>query len=330
MAVTVIDIAERSGVSRGTVDRVLNNRGKVSPAKRDAVLKAVQELGYTPNPVARALVTGKTGIFGLIVPDLQHYIFAEILGSVYDEVIDKGYSLLTKSLSGIHRGGMSLEEIILWPVDGIIAWDGINWLPQYLAADYSIKKPVISVGGYTVPDVDTVTMNGKDALMEGLNHFYNKGARRIALFNCQWSHVPGDVHYDGYIEFTEKMGIKQEMIVLPNTIENMREIFRNAMREYVKENGCPDAIVCYNDTAAVAARVGIREVDKKAAEEVLLLGYDGTVEAEYQYPPISVIKQPVLKISKRAVELLEARIANPTAPFVHEIIPAEFVSNEKI
>lgn len=325
MAVTVIDIAEKSGVSRGTVDRVLNNRGKVSPAKRDAVIKAVKELGYIPNPVARALVTGKTGIFGLIVPDLRNYIFAEILGYVCDEVIGKDYSLLTKSLAGFNRGGMRLEEIALWPVDGIIGWDAIHWLPEYLGADYSHKRPVVSVGGYTVKGVDTVTMDGRPAILEGMSYFYNKGARRIALFNCEWTHAPGDVHYDGYMEFTEKMGIEREMIVMPNTIENSRSNFRDAMRDYVKENGCPDAIVCYNDTAAVAARVGIREVDPKAAEEVLLLGYDGTIEAEYQYPPISVIKQPVSEISKRGVELLEYRINNPSAPYVNEVIPATFI-----
>ena len=107
LGITIIDIAEKSGVSRGTVDRVINNRGRVSPIKRDAVLAAVNELGYKPNLIARALVTGKTGIYGLTIPDLQHYIFSEVLGCVYDSVLEKGYSLLTKSVAGMRLVSMA-------------------------------------------------------------------------------------------------------------------------------------------------------------------------------------------------------------------------------
>lgn len=325
MSVTIIDIAEKSGVSRGTVDRVINNRGKVSPLKRDAVIAAVSELGYRPNPIARALVTGKTGIFGLTIPDLQHYIFAEILGFVYDSVLEKGYSLLTKSVAGMRLGALRLEEISLWPVDGIIGWDCISWLPSYLKSDSSDRKPVVSVGGYTVASVDTVRIDFIDAILEGMQYVYNKGARRIVLFNCEWSHVAGDPHYDGYTQFMDKMGLPHEFIIVPPDAPNVRLTFRNVMFEYALQYGCPDAIICYNDTAAIAARTAMRDVDVDGAAKALLVGFDGTTEAEYQYPPISVVKHPVAEVSRIAADILEARIADPNAPLVHEVIQARFI-----
>jgi LacI family transcriptional regulator len=325
LGITIIDIAEKSGVSRGTVDRVINNRGRVSPIKRDAVLAAVNELGYKPNLIARALVTGKTGIYGLTIPDLQHYIFSEVLGCVYDSVLEKGYSLLTKSVAGMRLGALHLEEIALWPVDGIIGWDCIAWLPGYLESDPANRKPVVSVGGYTIPDVDTVRIDFIDAIQEGMQYIYDKGARRIVLFNCQWSHVVGDPHYDGYTKFMDSVGLEREFIIVPHDMQNIRSTFRKVIYDYTLEHGCPDAMICYNDTAAVAARAAMRDVDLDASAKTLLVGFDGTVETEYQYPPISVVKNPVAEVSHIAADVLEARLADPNAPLIHEVITAKFI-----
>jgi len=325
LGITIIDIAEKSGVSRGTVDRVINNRGRVSPVKRDAVLAAVNELGYKPNLIARALVTGKTGIYGLTIPDLQHYIFSEILGCVYDSILEKGYSLITKSVAGMRLGALPLEEIALWPVDGIIGWDCIAWLPEYLKLDPANRKPVVSAGGYTIPDVDTVRIDFMDATQESMQYVYNKGARRIVLFNCEWSHIPGDPHYDGYIKFMNGVGLEQEILIVPHEMQNTRSTFRKVIYDYTLKHGCPDAMICYNDTAAVAARAAMRDVDFDGAVKTLIVGFDGTVETEYQYPPISVVQNPVAEVSKIAADVLEARIANPDGPLIHEVIKARFI-----
>ena len=125
MAATIFDVARHAGVSIGTVSRVTNNRDRVHPETRERVLRAIRELNYRPNPVARGLAGQQTNTLGLVIPQVNDPFFFQIVRGVEDAASDAGYNLLIASqpqqpgehtyLSFFHRG--HVDAMVLVAID---------------------------------------------------------------------------------------------------------------------------------------------------------------------------------------------------------------------
>ena len=179
---TLADVAERAGVSVTTVSRVLNARGYLSQDAKDRVARAIEDLGYRPNQVARALHGKKTNTIGLIIPTVALPFFGELAVEVENALADGGYRILIcNSLGRADREREYLNLLIGNRVDGIISGAHNEGLCEY----ESIRMPLVTIDRDLSPTIPNVRCDNRGAGRMATEKLLEAGARRPALLTSR-------------------------------------------------------------------------------------------------------------------------------------------------
>ena len=145
---TILDVAERAGVSKSLVSLVMRGSPRVSEVRRAAVLKAADELGYRPNAVARSLVRKRSGVLGCILSDLHNPFFADVADGIEEGAVAHGYrALLSSGFLDPDREAVALETLLELRVDGLLMIGTLTSTRSLEAASSSV--PVVLVGAAT-------------------------------------------------------------------------------------------------------------------------------------------------------------------------------------
>lgn len=183
---TIGDVAQKAGVSAGTVSRVLNSRGYISDATRELVLKAVNDLGYVPNRAGRILKTSKTELIMLAIPDTSNEIYFGMIEAVQAIVKARGYSLVLFYTDGQHAEEMHAVRMLQEHViDGLILIH-FSFNQELYQAIKQVGRPVILCGMcnslWSNPKygVDTISIDVHHAIYESTSHLIGQGHRKIA------------------------------------------------------------------------------------------------------------------------------------------------------
>jgi LacI family transcriptional regulator len=329
--VTQKDIARHLGISRSTVAQALNGIGRVNPETHARVLKAAHELGYRPNPMARALVTGKTHTLAFWYFPLLNEVSMGLINRL--QMLVPPYGLVSMNL-GLYRSSWEEphEEFPPgeWPVDGIFAFR-TGPLPDHVVHRTVGKPPIVYIGYDNFPpppdgELDTVQINLRSGAEEAVRYLVQT-RKRVAML-C----VPGVVNgrYGAALAYESVMqeaGRELEHIYTP-LHPPYRLHARHTLAAYVRLHGCPDAIFCPNDEQAIGSHAALAELGRRVPEDVAIVGCDGIEETEHHVPPISTIVQPFDEICTVAWEFLQRRIADPEAPRQVREINARFVPRD--
>lgn len=317
--VTQKDVARHLGLSRSTVAQVLNNHGRPHPETRARVLAAVRELGYRPNPLAQALVTGKTNTIAFWYdPYLEPHI-TEVANRI--EALARPRSLLITNVAPqVARWRDHGEEEFppaQWPVDGIIAFR-TGPLPDWVLGGARIGAPPVVYIGYDpvagLPGdyTDVVNVHLQPAAEDAVRHLVS-GRERVAMF-CVDSIVGSiDERIVAYEKVMREAGCAPEYIAAPRR-RPWRLHALETMHAYVAEHGCPDAIFCANDEQVTGINLALSQMGRRVPEDVALIGCDGLEDGEYHVPPLSSLAQPFGAICDTAWSFLQRRIEEPEAP----------------
>jgi DNA-binding LacI/PurR family transcriptional regulator len=301
------EVARRAGVSRTTVSYVLNGRRDVSisATTRDRVLAVAREMGYQPNPAARALVTGRTGLIAFMASRLYTPSAAEVLHRVQEQVEGGGLNLIIVS---------SFARFDPRSVDGIIAFDSPAEVAAFLGENPNLETPFVSMGPFHHEGVDHVGVDLYDGARAALRHLLETGARRIAHV-AEIVGIPPDESRDprtvAYREAMAEAGLATEYVIVS---EAGRAAAREAIREYVARHGCPDALFCRADLPAVGAYRGLRDLGIRVPDQVAIVGCNGIEETRYLEVPLSTIVQPFEEMCAASWRFLRSRMANPGLP----------------
>jgi LacI family transcriptional regulator len=330
MPVTQKDIARHVGVSRSSVAQVLTGIGFQTPKLREEILQAARDLGYRPNMLARALVTGKTHTIGV-----WYSPYIDPVAMRFINGMDRQVRPYKMTLNNVGQRGHSLNlpdefPVADWPVDGVVALS-IGDLPEWMMENGKPSRPFVSVVYDAFPyrpeaEIDTILVKIKPGNEAALQHLIAT-RQRIAMLCVESMPRYNDVRVQAYEAAMKAAGRKPEYILHPLQ-QPLRQVTRQAVIDHVKAHGCPDALFCGNDEQAIAAHGALHQLGHRVPEDVALIGNDGLEEAEYHVPSLSTVALPVDDMVRVAWEFLQKRMAEPEAPRQYTELDASLMLRE--
>lgn len=323
---TLEAVARRAGVSRATVSRVVNGSTTVAEPIREAVHRAVAELGYVPNLAARSLVTQRTDSVALVMPEAATRVFSDdqvfpgiIRGAALElEAADKQLVLM---LAGSRAGHERVERYTTGRhVDGVLfaSLHGADPLPGRLTR---LGIPVVCsgrpLGDASVPYVDVDHVGG---VTRAVQHLIDGGRRRIATIAGPQDMVGGIERLAGYQAAVTSAGLPEWVAYGDFT----RESGVAAMRRLLAEHPDLDAVFAASDLMAHAALRTLRTAGRRVPDDVAVVGFDDIETAAYTEPPLTTVRQPIQEIGRRMTrQLLRLAAGEPIEPAV--VLPTKLV-----
>lgn len=301
---TMKDVARTARVSTATVSRVLKKEDSVSPKTRERVLKAVAEVNYSPNIIARNLRRQETRSVFLLVRDMRNPFYLDVFRGVEAEARDRGYNVfMGNTKDSIEREREYFQMLRARSADGMILMTGK--LPPDICEDIGRRYPPIVVASEYFPDLDlpTVRIDNVAAAADAVRHLIALGHRRIAHITGPIPEVLSVDRHQGYLQALDEAGITVDPRLTARgdfTIDSGHL----ACRSLYNLKSPPTAVFCSNDEMAMGAINELRSLKRSVPEQVSVVGFDDIVFAEAFYPSLTTIHQPRQDMGKTAMSLL--------------------------
>ena len=315
MATRMKDIARDLGVSVITVSKVLRNHPDVGDETRERVLARVKELDYRPNLAARSLVTGRTYLIGLVVPDLLHPFFAEIAKSLSEALRQSGYYLIVSSSD--EDPDLEEEEInqlLARRLDTLIIASCRSTVELFFRIEKQ-KTPYVLIDR-SLPGLSANFVGVDDEAVGTLatKHLIDIGCRRIAHIRGPQT-SPGIRRVEGYKRALTQNGIKvidNYIITEPTGDVETRQRGADAMRQILSLKPRPDGVFCFNDPMAMGAMNYALDQGVRIPEDIAVIGCGNLHYDDALSVPLSSINQHSRRIGQEAARIalgiLESKI----------------------
>ncbi|MDX6743373.1 LacI family DNA-binding transcriptional regulator [Actinocorallia sp. A-T 12471] len=303
---TLEAVAARAGVGRGTVSRVINGSPKVSPQAREAVRKAIEELGYVPNPAARTLVTRRTDTVALVVSESEERIwgepfFAGIIRGISAGLAETEFQLLLAMAQSEADHERLTRYLTGQHVDGalLLSLHGDDPLPRHLEEG---GLPTVRAG--TTPGetpVAYVDADNRGGARLAVEHLLDRGRSRIVTIAGPQDMGVGVDRLEGY----------REVLGAPGDVafgDFSEESGAAAMRDLLARVPDLDAVYAASDPMAIGAMRELRLAGRSVPGDVAVVGFDDSASARLTVPPLTSVHQPVEEMGRAMAELLVARI----------------------
>jgi DNA-binding LacI/PurR family transcriptional regulator len=304
--VTQEQIARRLGISRQLVTFALAGYPQVGEASRARILSAAREMGYRPNPHARALKHGRTGIIGLWIPDQISTHYTHVTRELGHLAKQARQELVVSEVGS--AGGEQLLSYV--PVDAVFAVDAPQAVQAHLRSPFGRSIPVVSLGADRCEKTDSVQVDLLAGTRQVMRHLLDCGFRRIVHVTFVRRDESGASRRTGYTKAMRQAGLKPEFLYYPLSREQ-RPIVRRLITQYIRLHGCPEALFCHSDDVALGVYRGLCDLKIRVPEEVALVGCDGIQDTEYLECPLTTLVQPVAEMCATAWKFLARRLENP-------------------
>jgi LacI family transcriptional regulator len=325
-AVSIRDVAAAAGVSVATVSRVLSPASADVPMRketRDKVERAIDELGYRPNDLARALLQHRTAAIGLVVPDISNPYYPPLVRGVEDAASSQGYRVVLcntdrdpAKISGY------LDTLIKTRVDGIVVAGG-GWadVPDRTTVLGNYRTGLVAVGRHLTAH-PSVRIDNVAASRDAAEHLIRLGHRRIAFLGGPASSTTVQDRAQGYRD-----ALKVACLAGAATVrcgDFTEESGYAATREILGVHPPPTALLCANDRIALGAYAAVADAGRRVPDDVSVVGFDDTPIARYVRPTLTTVAIPTYEMGSAAVRVLLAQLDGNTEPEV-ETMPTRLV-----
>jgi LacI family transcriptional regulator len=307
-SVTMKDVAKLAGVSTTTVSHVINQTRHVNDETKMSVAKAMKELEYRPNILARSLRSGETKTIGLIVPDGSNPFFAEIARQIEDLGYRKGYSvILGNSDNNPDKQTSYINTLLAKQVDGVIFIStGGETSELQLLTENNIPI-VVADRDLSLSLTDVVLLDNEKAGYEATRYLLDLGHRCIACITGPDDLSPSMLRLKGYKRALKEfnIGFKE------NLVEKGDFRFRGgevAMERLLNQSCPPTAVFALNDMMAIGAMKGITKAGLEIPGDISVIGFDDIEFASAVKPALTTMAQPFSELSSKSVEMLINRM----------------------
>jgi len=303
-------VAARAGVSIATVSRAINHVPTVDPVLAERVWKVVRELKYFPNTQARALVSGKSKLLGLIVSEITNPFFPELIQEFEQVAVERGYEILIAS-TNYERAKMEqcTRRMLERKVDGVAVMTfGIeDFLFDRFAAD---NIPVVFIDAApSRPFSTALAVDYHVGIHQGVQHLAVLGHRKIGFISGPLRLRSAETRRTAFLDCLRSTGIKSNpawIIEGDHTLDGGRD----AMQKILSQPEWPTAIMCSNDMTAIGVQHALFEANLKVPDDFSLIGFDDIHLAEYTIPPLTTVRMSCKELAVKAVSSLVAYL-NP-------------------
>ena len=297
-------VAARAGVSIATVSRAVNHVPTVDPALAERVWQVVGELNYFPNTQARALVSGRSRMLGLIVSEITNPFFPELIQEFEQVAVERGYEILIASTNYERKKMESCARRMLErKVDGVAVMTfGIeDFLFERFAAD---NIPVVFIDAApSRPLSGYLTIDYRAGIHEAVQHLAVLGHRKIGFIAGPLRLRSAAAREAAFVESMRSIGLK----INPDWVvegDHTLEGGRDAMQKVLALPDLPTAVICSNDMTAIGVQHALFEADMKVPDDLSIIGFDDIHLAEYTIPPLTTVRMSCKDLALRAVNLL--------------------------
>lgn len=302
------EIARRAKVSTATVSRTINRVPTVDPQLAKRVWKIVEELGYYPNTQARALVSGRTRIFGLIVSEITNPFFPEIVQSFEDIAVQHNYEiLLTSTVHEPKRMEASVRRMIERRVEGVaILTFGME---ESLLEGLRFRKvPLVFVDvGPSLPRVSNIKINYLRGIRQAVQHLAALRHERIAFVTGPLSLKSAQARKIAFEESLQEIG----MAVDPQLVVEGNHTMEEGMKALAYLAGLkrrPTAVMCSNDMTAIGVMREAYEKGILIPQDLSVIGFDDIRLAQFIIPPLTTIQMSQAELARMAFKALLADV----------------------
>ncbi|WP_284618657.1 LacI family DNA-binding transcriptional regulator [Aquabacterium humicola] len=301
--VTLEMVAQHSGVSPATVSRILNGTAVVSDEKREAVDRAIAELGFVPNPIARGLAGGRTLSVGVITQAIDSPFYGVALRGI-EEVLDKaGYiPLFVSGHWDADEEKRCIEVLRSRRVDGLIVLTGR--LGDAELGKVAKTLPTVITGRVLkAPGLYSLQFDDFEGARLATEHLLQLGHRRIAFIAGDPVHPDAVERLRGYKAALQAAGLKpRAALQLQGSF--IEESGREAVQRLLASGEPFSAIFAANDQMAFGAALALYEHGLRVPEDVSLVGFDDLAGATHSIPPLTTVQQPGLEMGRLAASSL--------------------------
>ena len=307
--VNIRDVAKRAGVSAITVSRVINNSGAVNSATRERVNKAIKELGYVPNILAKSFRSKQTCLIALVLSDITNPFWTTIARGIEDIAEKNGFHvILCNADENPEKEANYLNVLLQRRVDGIIIAPTINDKGRFLMLKRHALPCVLLDRRVDGLKYDTVVSNGREGAKKMTEHLLRLGYRRIVIVAGPPTISTAQERVEGYCQALKekKVPVDESLIVRDTYRENSGY---ESVKQLLKQEQRPEAIFAGNNFIAVGALHAIRELGLRIPEDVALAGFDDIPQGTLISPALTVVSQPAYEMGVAAAESLISRLS---------------------
>jgi LacI family transcriptional regulator len=318
--VTIDDVSRHAGVSPATVSRVISNRGYVSPKARWVVFRAIDELGYVPNAMARGLKTQRSGLVALLVPEIVNSFYTTLARGAEDAANAKGLHLIIGNTDeDPEKEKVYAELMVASRVEGVVvATAGRSPMPMRILSERKVPTVLVDriVEGFDADIVRGDSYNGALALT---HHLVKLGHTDIALINGHTATSVAVEREAGFREALRQAGIEpDEQRISAGTwfIEDAETRVTDLLSREVPIT----AIFGANNFMAIGALRALRRHGLRVPEDVALVSFDDVEIAAEIDPFLTVMAQPAYSMGTLAMGLLLERISGQYDGMTRELV----------
>jgi LacI family transcriptional regulator len=316
---TIITLAQKLNLSKGTISRILNGDSSAFAEETcNRVRMMADEMGYVPNPLARALAIRHAGSIALWLRNLHSSFFASIIEETERLLGIDDYRMMIRMYQRDLDLNSNLPPALPDSVDGVISVDVAPHMWIKCAKAMGSRMPIVFIGDHCPDECpDFVGMHLEKASREAVEYLVSSGRKRIAYFSPDLN----DMRKVAYEKVMTEHGRSIEFI---NSGDFRTERFQR-FQDYVNQKGYPDAIFCHDDDTAVAVYLILKKKGIKVPDDVALIGCHGLMESEYLSPTLSTIETPVDEMVSFAWKFLKQRMEDPDCDDQNVNIDAKFI-----
>ncbi len=292
-----------------TVSRVVNGNTNVKPSTRKKVLKAIEDLGYRPNAVARGLASKKTTTIGVILPDISSLFFAELARGIEDIATMYNYDIiLSSSDQNRDKEIQLLNNLLEKQVDGVLFLGG-EVTEEHRQLFESTSVPIVLVSSADPQKkLPSVRIDMEKASYDAIEFLIKKGHRRIAFLTTRLrSHF--QQRYNGYVQALKSYDIPFD----EDLVAEIQPVYEAAIKKaanLLKLSNAPTAFFTYNDEIAIGAIHAVQDQGLRVPDDVEVVGFNNTRFSQMVRPMLTTVVQPIYDIGAVSMRLLTKLINN--------------------
>ena len=312
MTMNIREIAKRARVSTATVSRTINRIPTVHPQLARRVWRVVKELGYFPNTQARALVSGRSRTFGLIVSEITNPFFPEIVHVFEDVAVQHNYEiLLTSTVHDPERMKISVRRMLEHRVEGVAVMT--FGMEESLLNDLKLRNvPLVFVDvGPARTRVSNIRIDYLHGIRQGVQHLAALRHERIAFISGPLTLKSAVARRDAFLRSIQEIGMSvdsQLIIEGDHTLEGGQEAFAKLWNLKAR----PTAILCSNDMTAIGVMRKSYEKIIPIPGDLSVIGFDNIHLSQYVLPPLTTIEMSQAELGRIAFHALLCEVQRDT------------------
>lgn len=311
---TLKDVAKASGLTVGTVSRVLNNRGYISDKTREKVYRVMKELDYQPNEMARSLSKQKNNIIGVILPQIEHPYFAKVLSRLEREAAKQGYRImLFVSRNKEKREEQCIEMCKSGRVVGVVLCSGSFETEKFRGLDF----PLITLERSMDEGTSSVECDNYQGGTMATQHLIDKECHKLMYIGGMSAgedvHMPADFREVAFRDICAKTKTENVVIVTEKQMFDSMEYYE-FVREKLIEHPDVDGVFASSDVIGAYVLQACYDLNIEVPGRLKIVGFDDVNIAQFTSPGLTTIHQPVEQMAEQAISAIVQIDAGKVVP----------------